>query len=297
MTRITAKDTIDRLHKIFTRLGFPVTLTLDNARQFISGEFDEYCSAHGIHLNNTTPYWPQENGLVERQNRSVLKRLQISHALKRNWKADLNDYLMMYYTTPHSVTGKTPTEMCFGRTIRSKLPYLSDIEVVPTDMEVADRDLISKQKGKDQQDVSRRAAPSNIVPGATVLLKNLLPQNKLATTFSPTEYVVLDKTGARVTVQNKDNNKVYQRNSAHVKLVPKDNSADRNESQAEVIENTSPPAEHNHDETSRIRRNVRLPPRFQDYVMSDQSSRPPEKGRCGSSGDQAADGLSDDQNE
>lgn len=290
MTRITAKDTIDRLHKIFTRLGFPVTLTLDNARQFISGEFDRYCSANGIHLNNTTPYWPQENGLVERQNRSVLKRLKISHALKRDWKADLYDYLMMYYTTPHSVTGKTPTEMCFGRTIRSKLPYLSDVEVAPKDMEVADRDQIAKQKGKEQSDARRRATPSDITPGDTVLLKNLLPQNKLATTFHPTEYVVLDKTGSRVTVQNTENDKIFQRNSAHVKRISKNNVDDEigNEIGTDEPTDSSAGAEDNQrldEESSRVRRNVRLPQRYQDFVMCDQASRLQEKGRCGSLSD------------
>lgn len=295
MTRITAKDTIDRLHKIFTRLGFPVTLTLDNARQFISGEFDQYCSTHGIHLNNTTPYWPQENGLVERQNRSVLKRLQISHALKRDWKADLYDYLMMYYTTPHSVTGKTPTEMCFGRTIRSKLPYLSEVEVTPSDMEVADKDQIAKQKGKEQSDAKRRATPSNIVPGDTVVLKNLLPQNKLATAFGPTEYVVLNKTGARVTVQNTANDKVYQRNSAHVKRVSKDNEDGGKgdvikSNQSEVLDTGVDDNRRIDDVSSRGRRNVRFPKKYEDYVTCDQTSRLREKGRCGSPSDQPTDG-------
>lgn len=42
MTRITAKDTISRLDRIFTRLGYPVTITLDNARQFASDAANEY---------------------------------------------------------------------------------------------------------------------------------------------------------------------------------------------------------------------------------------------------------------
>ncbi|XP_038122132.1 uncharacterized protein K02A2.6-like [Culex quinquefasciatus] len=106
MKHITAEETTKRLHRIFTRLGFPVTITLDNGRQFVSTHFDHYCKQHGISLNYSTPYWPQENGLVERQNRSLIKRLQISHALGRDWKEDLAGYLLMYYTTPHSTTGR-----------------------------------------------------------------------------------------------------------------------------------------------------------------------------------------------
>ena len=97
LSNITAKDTISRLDRIFTRLGYPRTITLDNAKQFVSTELETYSKLHGITLNHSTPYWPQENGLVERQNRSLIKRLQISAALGRDWKQDLHDYLVMKY--------------------------------------------------------------------------------------------------------------------------------------------------------------------------------------------------------
>ncbi|XP_055633121.1 uncharacterized protein K02A2.6-like [Toxorhynchites rutilus septentrionalis] len=80
--KITASETSERLERIFVRLGYPQTITLVYGRQFISTEFETYCKRRGIHLNNTTPYWPQENGLVERQNRSLVKRLKISQALE-----------------------------------------------------------------------------------------------------------------------------------------------------------------------------------------------------------------------
>lgn len=64
-----------------------------------------------------TPITPQHNGEMDRQNRSLLKRLKICHAMKGNWKSDLRHYLTMYYTTLHSVTGKTPMELRYGRSI------------------------------------------------------------------------------------------------------------------------------------------------------------------------------------
>lgn len=281
MPRITARETINRLSRIFTRLGYPVTITLDNARQFISTEFEEYCLKNGIHLNNTTPYWPQENGLVERQNRSILKRLQISQALKRDWKNDLNDYLIMYYTTPHSVTGRTPTEMCYGRMIRSKLPCLSDIEDIPRDDEVFDRDFISKQKGKEQADRKRQAIHSKLRIGDTVLMQNLLPGNKLTTTFEPTEFEVVDKCGARVRVQNKQNNRVYERNSAHLKRVStaEPEATPENNNEEEISRNETV----NQDQGTipvRSRRVVRRPQRYEDFVLDTETSSLREKGRC-----------------
>ncbi|XP_058456329.1 uncharacterized protein K02A2.6-like [Malaya genurostris] len=283
MPRITARDTIHRLGRIFTRLGYPVTITLDNARQFISAEFEEYCSSHGIHLNNTTPYWPQENGLVERQNRSILKRLQISQALKRDWKTDLNDYLVMYYTTPHSVTGKTPTEMFYGHTIRSKLPRLSDIEEVPRNDEVFDCDFICKQKGKEHADKKRQATPSLLRVRDTVLMQNLLPGNKLTTTYGPTEFEVVDKTGARVVIQNKQTNKVYERNSAHLKRVSPTEPEGNPEIGKEQVKAATNVIDKSQNEVStRLHRTVRRPQRFEDFVLDTETSSLGRKGRCDS---------------
>ncbi|XP_055543706.1 uncharacterized protein K02A2.6-like [Wyeomyia smithii] len=152
MSKITAKGTVSRLNRIFTRLGYPRTITLDNGKQFMGTDLDAYSKAKGIFLNHSTPYWLQENGLVERQNRSLVKRLQISHALGRDWKQDLHDYLIMYYTTPHSVTGKTPTELMYGHTIRSKLPAVNDVETAPTTTEYRDRVQVLKAKGKEIED-------------------------------------------------------------------------------------------------------------------------------------------------
>lgn len=52
MTSITAKETIKRLMKIFSLWGLPRTITLDNAKQFVSTEFKEFCDTKGIHLNH-----------------------------------------------------------------------------------------------------------------------------------------------------------------------------------------------------------------------------------------------------
>lgn len=219
MMRITSRDTVERLNRIFTRLGYPRTITLDNAKQFIGKDFEEYCKIHGICFNHSAPYWPQENGLVERQNRSLLKRLQISHTLGRTWKKDLEDYLIMYYTTPHSSTGKTPTELCYGRTIQSKLPGIEDIETAVATLDYRDRDAIQKQKGKTHEDARRHAKPSNIQEGDTVLMQHLKPSNKLQTTFDRNRYTVLRRAGPKATVEDPETGKQFERNVAHLKKV------------------------------------------------------------------------------
>ncbi|XP_055604269.1 uncharacterized protein K02A2.6-like [Uranotaenia lowii] len=286
MSKITAKDTINKLDRIFTRLGYPRTITLDNAKQFIGTELEMYCKYHGITLNHSTPYWPQENGLVERQNRSLIKRLQISAAFGRDWKQDLQDYLIMYYTTPHSITGKTPTELMYGHTIRSKLPAIGDVETVPPQTEFRDRDQQLKEQGKEMEDTRRRARKSSIESGDTVLMQNLKPGNKLLTTFSPKQYLVLSRSGSRATVEDLQNGKSYDRNVAHLKKivqpeivsdgVPFNNSDDQDELQASSEEDFHGfDSEVTNSETNssepiipaRQRRSAKKPSRFNDYYM------------------------------
>lgn len=219
MTRITASDTIRRLDKIFRRLGYPHTITLDNGRQFASKEFEDYCKLKNIHLNFTTPYWPQENGQVERQNRSLLKRLRISHALHGDWKQELGNYLELYYTTPHSTTGKTPTELMFGRTNRSKIPRFEDIEAAPLLTDFADKDKVMKFKGKNTEDLKRNAAESDIKVGDEVLAKNMKKQNKLSTNFLKEKFSVIERKGSCCTIKSLETGKEYERNTSHLKKI------------------------------------------------------------------------------
>lgn len=283
MSKITAKDTISKHDRIFTRLGYPRTITLDNAKQFVSTDLELYSKLHGITLNHSTPYWPQENGLVERQNRSLVKRLQISAALGRDWKQDLHDYLIMYYTTPHSTTGKTPTELMYGHTIRSKLPAIEDIETIPQNAEFRDRDQELKEKGKKAEDIRRRAKRSSIDSGDTVLMQNLLPGNKLSTTYNPKQYIVVSRSGPRVTVEDPQNGKSYDRNVAHLKKVVEpeqelNETSDGFRCQNQVQLDSSSeedfrgfePEEITPSETivaRRQRRSTKKPTRFNDYLM------------------------------
>ena len=77
MQSTTTEKVIDRLADTFCRHGLPVTIKSDNGPQFKSVEFKEYCEQHGITHLKVTAKWAPANGGVERQNRSLLKRLQI----------------------------------------------------------------------------------------------------------------------------------------------------------------------------------------------------------------------------
>ena len=45
----------------------------DNGREFTSNEFKELCKESGIKWEFSTPYNPQQNGIAERKNRTIME--------------------------------------------------------------------------------------------------------------------------------------------------------------------------------------------------------------------------------
>lgn len=221
MSSITAESTIEELRTIFCRFGVPITLTADNAPQLSEDceQFAEFCRSYGIKLINTVPYWPQMNGEVERQNRTILKRLQISQELGQDWRVELQTFLLTYRASNHSTTGRSPAEMMFGRRIRTKLPQLSNIRV--DDEAARDRDAVQKEKGKEYSDSRRGARVRELVVGDKVLLKRMKKDNKLSTEYMNEEFVILRKCGSDVIVRSLVTGKEFRRNTAHMKKIDK----------------------------------------------------------------------------
>ena len=45
----------------------------DNGGEYCNKEFDSYCSYNGIRREKTVPETPQENGVLERMNRTIME--------------------------------------------------------------------------------------------------------------------------------------------------------------------------------------------------------------------------------
>ena len=48
------------------------TIRTDNGGEYFSGEWIKFCNTHGIRHEHTVPYNPQQNGVAERKNRTLL---------------------------------------------------------------------------------------------------------------------------------------------------------------------------------------------------------------------------------
>lgn len=287
LRQTTSADIICKLKPLFMRMGLPCVLMTDNARNFTSKEFEDFCKALGIQLKRTTPYWPQANGEVERQNRAILKILRISEMNNTDWKTDLEEHNYVYALTPHPATGRSPAELAFGRQFRDWIPQLSSLR--NRDEDVKDKDTTYKYNAKCQVDAARRAKESILEEGDQVLMKNMHPSNKLSATFLREPAQVMSKQGNSVIVQTPEGVQ-YRRNSSHLKKVyspdPESKNTtieDENEWETPTAIEISPespgatgkvtdsrPAPHQASPRGSIPRpgrHIKRPLRFDDYVM------------------------------
>ena len=269
MRSTTSQKMIEALMPIFTRYGYPFSLKSDNASQFVSEEFESFLASHGVQHRTSPPLWPQANGEVERQNRTLLKSLKIAEAEGKKWKDELDKFLLAYRTTPHSTTGATPAFMMFGRELRTKLPELRPNKSV-LDEGIRDRDWSRKLTGKVYADRRRHAADNPVAPGDTVLVKNTKLAGKLAPKFEPKPYIVQTKEGQELTLKSSDG-AVQRRNSSFVKpyRTPEEpESSTTAETTADpVVSASAADATVTMETGSRPSRSVRMPARFKDFVL------------------------------
>ena len=198
---------------MFLTHGLLVSITTDNGPQFISQEFRRFVDDECIDHGRVTPLWPQANGEVEKQNRSLLERIKIAQIEKKDWRKEIESFLVMQRTTPHSTTGVRPEELMFRRKLRTRIPGIEEFQV--DDQKVRDRDKEAKERGKLYADEKRDARESDEKEGDRVLLKQE-QTNKLTSTFRPAPFRVLEKTGNSVVVDSPVGVQ-YERNSTHVK--------------------------------------------------------------------------------
>ena len=114
---------------IICRFGIPVTIILDNGRQFDSQAFGDFCSGLGIKNQFSSPGHPQANRQTEVTNRTLLKiiKTKLDNA-KGAWPEKLPNVLWAYTTTARTPTEETP----FGLTYRTEAVIPVEVGVTST---------------------------------------------------------------------------------------------------------------------------------------------------------------------
>jgi hypothetical protein len=97
-------------------------LRSDNGGEYCSKEFDDYCSYHGIRREKTVPRTPQENGVSERMNRTIMERarsMRLHAGLPLQFWADVVDTVVYLINRgpSSSLDGRIPEEEWTGKKV------------------------------------------------------------------------------------------------------------------------------------------------------------------------------------
>ena len=214
----SAQAVIPKLDRIFATHGIPVKLTSDNGPPFNGTEFERYMKALNIDWKTSTPLWPQGNANVENFNKTLSKVLQTANLEERNWRQELQRFLLSYRATPHTTTKIAPSELLYNRKIRGFLPQLPTKRVINKHREAKENIERSKARNKKYYDRKHHAKKSNIKEGDIVICLQK-KSNKLTSKFSPERFTVIQIKGTRVVAKNKCH--IITRNISHFKKVPR----------------------------------------------------------------------------
>ena len=97
MHSTTSEKIVTALNDIFARFGYPHSLKWDNGRQFVSEEFQRFLQEANIEHRTSPPLWPQANGEVERQNRTLLKTLKVAQAEGKDWRREFPPFFPNFF--------------------------------------------------------------------------------------------------------------------------------------------------------------------------------------------------------
>lgn len=82
------------------------TLRTDNGLEFCNRQFDDYCTSKGIQRHRTCVYTPQQNGVAERMNRTIMEKVRTmlsdSGLPKKFWTEATHTATVLINKTPSS---------------------------------------------------------------------------------------------------------------------------------------------------------------------------------------------------
>ncbi|KAL2243920.1 UNVERIFIED_CONTAM: Retrovirus-related Pol polyprotein from transposon TNT 1-94 [Sesamum indicum] len=96
------------------------SLRTDNGLEFCNKNFDDLCNKFGVERHKTNPYTPQQNGVAERMNRTLLEKVRcllISSGLQNFFwgEAVLTAAYLINLSPSVPLLGKSPETVCSGK--------------------------------------------------------------------------------------------------------------------------------------------------------------------------------------
>lgn len=205
------------LDEVFNREGFPEAIKSDNGPPFNGEEYKNYCSDRGIQTVFSTPFFPQQNGLVENFMKVVNKAMSTALSKGRDFQEDLQAAVNAHNSAAHTVTRLPPEEVMYGRRIRRGLPLINRGRVDIDDLLLDTRDAESKLYFKAYADERRGAKLCKVHPGDEVILERQ-SKAKGDARFDKKRYTVIEEQNGNLLLSDEDDHHV-RRHVTQVKKV------------------------------------------------------------------------------
>ena len=188
------------LDKVWSRQGIPEEVIHDGGSPYQSRDWRKYAKRTGFKSVKCTPEHPQANGLAEKFMSTIVKVTHAALAEKKDPKEELQKFLMMYRATPHSSTGKSPSELLLNRKIRIKVPGIIKEPQAKEHKEAKEKHKEERRKQKEYADRHRRAKKKRVLVGDEVLLKQTKTTTKPP--WNPQPLKVVKVKGTQVTAKH-----------------------------------------------------------------------------------------------
>lgn len=194
---------IQTINKFFTWknltnvFNFPSILISDNATSFTSNVIKELLNLLRIKKIFSTPYRPEANAQIERQNKSLGEFIRAyTNKNGDNWDELLKFAMFAYNNSVHASTGFTPNRLVFGFSInpakhltKPKLNYNYDNFAERTRNNIAqaleiakERLLVRKEQNKMYHDQDINDIEINV--GDKILVKNFVKKHKFDSVYN-----------------------------------------------------------------------------------------------------------------
>jgi hypothetical protein len=129
--------------------GVPAVMLSDNGSQFVNEVLTSFATLAGSAKLETLAYSHEENGIVERANREVLRHLRTliyETSLKKHWSEMLPDVERIMNSTPHAATGTSPANIVFGESVNLSRGIMAPLDEGSLPAREDYRDFIIRQK-------------------------------------------------------------------------------------------------------------------------------------------------------
>lgn len=118
LSNLTADSVANALMEHFGRFGIPSQIKTDNGTEFINQTIKSIIRLIGSSYLRTIPHSHEENGLVERANKEILRHIRsfcFDTGIEReNWPSILPHIQRILNSTKHSITQVEPAKLMFG---------------------------------------------------------------------------------------------------------------------------------------------------------------------------------------